>query len=117
MSTDQPPTAEKDAGLEGRYRVEKINDPTSKHDDCRYFVLDPQHDSIAEGVLRVYAGIARSEGFAALADDLEAWVGTCHEGMRPHDPHGWWEVTIGGELWETCPGRPSVTPPGQGNAR
>jgi hypothetical protein len=66
-------SAEKDAGLEGRYRVEKINDPTGKHDDCRYFVLDPQHDRLAVEALLTYERAARREGYHALADDLVAW--------------------------------------------
>lgn len=61
------------SGLEARYRVEKINDPTGKHDECRYFVLDPQHDWIAAAALARYAQIARSEGLTALADDLDRW--------------------------------------------
>lgn len=62
------------AGLEARYEVRKINDPAGKHDECRYFVLDPQHDPIARKALRAYAGEARRVGLDALADDLGAWI-------------------------------------------
>ena len=67
-------TAEKDAGLEGRYRVKKINDPTGKHDGCRYFVLDPQHDLLALQALKYYARLARNAGYVPLADDLDQWA-------------------------------------------
>ena len=62
-------------GLEARYRVEKINDPTGKHAACRYFVLDLEHDPLAVAALARYAQCARADGYRALADDLEAWVG------------------------------------------
>lgn len=60
-------------GLEARYRVEKINDPTGKHAHCRYFVLDPQHDPLALDALDYYALLA-TEKFPALANDLDRWV-------------------------------------------
>lgn len=59
------------AGLERRYTVRKINDPEGKHDACRYFVLDPQHDPIAREALRHYASLVRP---LALAADLDAWL-------------------------------------------
>jgi hypothetical protein len=62
--------AEKDRGLEDRYRVAKVNDPTGKHDDCRYFVLDPQHDPFAVAALRAYA----REAGGALAADITMWL-------------------------------------------
>lgn len=73
--------ASKDRGLENRFKVERLT-PSSRgidHSDCQYFVLDPQHDHIARQVLRVYATTAREEGFEALADDLEKWVGGIKE--------------------------------------
>lgn len=39
------------AGLEYRYEVYKVSDPEGKHMDCRYFVLDPQHDPVAAKAL------------------------------------------------------------------
>lgn len=71
--SEQHPT-EKERGLEPRYRVEKINDPTGKHDACRYFVLDPQHDPMARVALLVYEREARRNGYFDLADDLGLWV-------------------------------------------
>ena len=73
-----------ETGLEARYDVRKINDPGGKHDACRYFVLDPQHDPIARDALRAYATAAGAEGFAALRVDLHAWLDRieAHEGER-----------------------------------
>lgn len=48
----------KEAGLFRKFKVERTLDPEGKHDGCRYFVLDPQHDPIAREVLRSYAEIA-----------------------------------------------------------
>jgi hypothetical protein len=61
-------------GLEPRYYVHRIDDPMGKHNECRFFVLDPQHDPIARIALRAYAQEARVRGHAALADDLFAWL-------------------------------------------
>ena len=68
------PFTERDKGLIPKYRVERNGDPEGKHDECRFFVLDPQHDLIARRALAYYANDAREEGYKALADDLEAWV-------------------------------------------
>jgi hypothetical protein len=57
--------------LEHRYNVEKVSDPEGKHKDCRYFVLDPQHDSAAQEALEFYAKVC---GDQRLADDLYRWL-------------------------------------------
>ena len=77
------PSAEKDAGMERRYRVEKINDPTGKHAKCWFFVLDPHHDPHALVALRAYADSCRAE-FPQLADDIEAQID--NETYNPHWP-------------------------------
>jgi hypothetical protein len=61
-------------GLEARYHVEKMSDPTGKHDECRYFVLDPQHDPVAREALRDYAVHALSYGHLRLYQDLDRWL-------------------------------------------
>lgn len=62
-------------GLEAaRYRVQKTNDPTGKHDDCRYFVLDPEHDPAALLALQLYAAAVANDN-PALARDLLDWIG------------------------------------------
>lgn len=76
-----------EAGLEPRYEVKKIRDPEGKHDRCRYFVLDPQHDPIARVALQVYSELAEKAGHGSLAIDLNAWlaevgVGSAAEGRQ-----------------------------------
>lgn len=66
---------EREQGLLHKYDARRVSDPEGKHDDCRYFVLDPQHDPIAREALRFYARRAGSEGYHALASDLVEWVG------------------------------------------
>lgn len=61
-------------GLEHRYDVQKVNDPEGRHNDCRYFVLDPQHDPIAREALRDYAVHALSYGHVGLYQDLDRWL-------------------------------------------
>lgn len=61
-------------GLEARYEVKKINDPAGKHDYCRYFVLDPEHDPGARVALRAYQAWASEAGYGALAEDLNSWL-------------------------------------------
>lgn len=60
-------------GLEGRYRVEKIDDPNGKHTQCRYFVLDPLHDETARMALAEYARVTPDR---VLARDLWDWLET-----------------------------------------
>lgn len=71
----------REPGLEQRYRVEKINDLAGKHDRCRYFVLDPQHDPAAREALRTYAAemfSASNDTLAlALALELFDWADQC----------------------------------------
>lgn len=57
-------------GLHNKYIVRRRHDPTGKHDQCRYFVLDPRHDPYARKALLAYAEACR-EDHPALADDLE----------------------------------------------
>jgi hypothetical protein len=66
--------SDKAEGLLRKYDVKRVDDPTGKHDDCRYFVLDPEHDPIARGALRFYANLADKEGYGALAAELTEWV-------------------------------------------
>jgi hypothetical protein len=69
MSTDTRP------GLIGKFHVERVA-PSSRgidHADCRYFVLDPQHDPFAWDALSVYAEACRVKE-PALAVDLRRWL-------------------------------------------
>lgn len=65
---------EHNEGLLSKYHVERRNDPEGKHNECRYFVLDPQHDPIARDALRAYATAAGAEGYFALRADLHRWL-------------------------------------------
>ena len=69
-STSGGSVDEKQTGIIGKYRVERVSDPEGKHSDCWYFVLDPQHDPIAREALLTYATEARDHGYQALHDDI-----------------------------------------------
>lgn len=77
LAADQAAAEAKDkaeGGLERRYHVERLNDTEGKHADCRFFVLDPQHDPIAREALKTYAQHAYAKGYVTLHDDLFAWL-------------------------------------------
>jgi hypothetical protein len=63
--------ADAQRGLYRKYRVERLNDPTGKHRDCTYFVIDEVHDPFANPALRAYAD-ACEETYPQLATDLRA---------------------------------------------
>lgn len=60
-------------GLYQKYDVKKVDDPTGKHDDCKYFVLDPRHDKHARQALRSYAASVAADQ-PTLAHELHLWV-------------------------------------------
>ena len=70
---------ERDAGLISKYDVTRRDDPDGKHDDCRFFVLDPQHDPIARDALATYAAHAKARGYTALSRDLSLWLDQIEE--------------------------------------
>jgi hypothetical protein len=76
------PTDDRERGLYGKYHVERASDPSGKHADCRYFVLDPRHDAHAITALRAYADSARSE-YPEFAADLDRWVLYAREEEAP----------------------------------
>ena len=61
-------------GLYRKYAVERLHDPSGKHDGCDYFVLDLVHDDLARAALLAYARACR-EKFPELAADLRARLG------------------------------------------
>lgn len=61
------------AGLEARYNVTKIDDPAGKHNECRYFVLDPEHDYNAYVALGHYADTIEYTD-PELFEDLVDWL-------------------------------------------
>jgi hypothetical protein len=56
-------------GLYSKFHVSRRNDPEHRHDNCRYFVLDINHDPHARAALQAYADSCR-EKYPKLADDL-----------------------------------------------
>lgn len=58
-------------GLYSKFHIERT-DPGSamRHPDCRYFVLDVDHDAFASAALRAYADASR-EQFPFLAEDID----------------------------------------------
>jgi hypothetical protein len=56
-------------GLYRKYDVKRRDDPEGKHDECRFFVLDLEHDRYAEAALRAYADACEAE-YPELARDL-----------------------------------------------
>lgn len=70
-----------DEGIVEKYEVKRLNDVTGKHDDCKYFVLDPQHDTIARMAMHMYADEAYRRGQAALAEDIDNWLLDFYQGV------------------------------------
>lgn len=61
-------------GLYGKFRVERTDGSSGtggKHEHCRYFVLDLNHDPRAVAAIRAYANSCRNQ-YPALAEDLDA---------------------------------------------
>ena len=69
--------SDRDRGILHKYDVRRVLDPFGKHEGCRYFVMDPQHDHIARAALIAYAETAEAEGYEQLAGDLRRWVAGC----------------------------------------
>lgn len=61
--------SDQEKGLYRKYNVERLNDPTGKHADCTYYVLDLNHDKFAVPALEAYAA-ACAEDYPTLAFDL-----------------------------------------------
>lgn len=63
-------------GLYRKYEVTRTDgssDPGGKHHNCRYFVLDLDHDDYASAALIAYADACENE-YPALAADLRQQV-------------------------------------------
>lgn len=68
---------DKTKGLINKFKVHRLNqtlESVEKHGDCRYFVLDPQHDPGAVAALQTYAEWCYENGYLPLADDLFEWI-------------------------------------------
>ena len=66
--------ADKTKGLYRKFNVERTDGssgPGGKHEHCRYYVLDLDHDPHAPAAIRAYADSCRSD-YLVLAADLDA---------------------------------------------
>lgn len=64
---------DKTRGLYGKFLVERTDGTSAlgqKHEGCRYFVLDIDHDPHSGPALLAYAESARKDGYELLADDI-----------------------------------------------
>lgn len=64
---------DKNRGLYEKFiviRTDGGNKPGEKHEKCRYFVLDLDHDPFAIPAIRAYADACERGGYRALAHDL-----------------------------------------------
>ncbi len=57
-------------GLYRKFRVERLH-PSKRHDKCRYFVLDIDHDGFAPQPLKEYADACQEE-YPLLSKDIRA---------------------------------------------
>jgi hypothetical protein len=84
------PDRDGERGLYQKFNVSRVWDPVGKHADCRYFVLDLDHDRHARAAVATYAR-ACAEGYPRLARDLMA-VATA--GLDPGERPPWVTVTL-----------------------
>ena len=63
-------TDDRNKGVYKKYVVQRINDEKGKHNDCFFFVLDPQHDPHARAAMRAYAESCKADN-PLLAADVE----------------------------------------------
>jgi hypothetical protein len=64
-----PRITDKGVGIYRKYRVERLNDVTGKHEGCSYFVLDWTHDKFTQPAMIAYAQACEGE-FPELARDI-----------------------------------------------
>ena len=109
---------EKTTGLYHKFdvtRTDGSSGPGGKHEHCRYFVLDLDHDPHAPAAIRAYADSCRAD-YPALAADLDRTAQTAICGavlgclcVKPHECHlpsghsGKHHCHICGWLWEDAP--------------
>lgn len=74
FKTAEDDVADESPGFRRKYFVKKLRDPDGKHDSCRYFVLDPQHDPLARQALSLYATLTDDAGNRGLCLDIREWL-------------------------------------------
>ena len=63
---------DKNRGIYGKFNISRTDgqsEPGQKHENCRYFVLDLDHDPFAIPAIKAYAEACRPQ-YPKLADDL-----------------------------------------------
>lgn len=68
----EEPLPDEERGLYRKYYVRRLNDPTGKHKNCFYFVLDMTHDPYAIPAAQAYANACRGR-YPILAKELESF--------------------------------------------
>lgn len=68
----EEPLSDEERGLYRKYYVRRLNDPTGKHKNCLYFVLDLTHDPYAIPAAQTYADACRGR-YPILAEELESF--------------------------------------------
>ena len=77
---------DQERGLYNKYYVERTDgDPEGKHKNCKYFVLDLNHDDHAIRALRAYAMSCREEYPLLFKDLLDIVVKREQEQMDAYD--------------------------------
>jgi hypothetical protein len=95
----------RERGLYVKYEVQRTDgtdQPGGRHDGCRTFVLDLDHDPEAQRVLLEYARLIRDER-RSLSDDLARLVGM----IRAGESGRWSSVTIAKAQAEVEPVEPA----------
>lgn len=78
---------DKNLGLYGKYHVRRLNDWRNKHDHCRYYVLDLNHDRHAQPAIRAYIESCKNE-YPRLALELTKLLDTIDYDNQQGSPTG-----------------------------
>lgn len=73
-------------GVYRKYEIRRTDGssaPGGKHEHCRYFVLDLEHDEFARAALKAYAKACRKK-FPKLAEDIESMLAAGSANARAH---------------------------------
>jgi len=74
---------DKDLGLYRKFQITR-HDPTGKHSNCFYFVLDVDHDQFSIPALEAYA-VACEKEFPKLSSDLKGIIAMAKIKHEPKD--------------------------------
>jgi hypothetical protein len=80
-------TPDRERGIYPKYMISRLDgssEPGKKHEKCRYFVLDLDHDPHATPALFSYATSARADGYEQLAGELFAQIQPYLQRLEDH---------------------------------